>query len=159
MDPNLLVAITNIFQIQNLLIAAGGVLMGIIFGGLPGFTASMGVAILLPITFGMDPGTGLILLGSLFAGAMYGGSIAAILINTPGTPSAAATVLDGHPMCKKGKAGEALREAVFASFIGGIFGVTVLLLFAPPLARISLMFWSSRIFFTSDVRSHYYRNN
>jgi len=132
--------VCNVFQITNLLIAAGGVLTGIIFGGLPGFTASMGVAILLPITFGMDPATGLILLGALFAGAMYGGSVSAILINTPGTPSAAATVLDGHPMCKKGKAGEALREAVFASFLGGIFGVTVLLLFAPPLARISLMF-------------------
>lgn len=132
--------ICNVFQLSNLLISAAGVFTGIIFGGLPGFTASMGVAILLPITFGMNPATGLILLGSLFAGAMYGGSVSAILINTPGTPSAAATVLDGHPMCKRGKAGDALREAVFASFLGGIFGVTVLLLFAPPLARISLMF-------------------
>lgn len=140
MEVSIFDVVCNVFKFSNLLIAAGGVLVGIIFGGLPGFTASMGVAILLPITFGMNPTTGLILLGSLFAGAMYGGSVAAILINTPGTPSAAATILDGHPMCKKGKAGEALREAVFASFLGGIFGVTVLLLFAPPLARISLMF-------------------
>ncbi len=140
MEVSILSVIGGVFKLSNLLIAAGGVLTGIIFGGLPGFTAAMGVAILLPLTFGMDPATGLILLGSLFAGAMYGGSIAAILINTPGTPSAAATVLDGYPMCKKGLAGEALRESVFASFLGGIFGVTVLLLFAPPLARISLMF-------------------
>ncbi|MBN1827588.1 MAG: tripartite tricarboxylate transporter permease [Deltaproteobacteria bacterium] len=140
MEVTILDVIKNVFQLGNVLIAAGGVLIGIIFGALPGFTASMGVAILLPVTFGMEPAAGLILLGSLFGGAMYGGSIAAILVNTPGTPSAAATVLDGHPMCKKGLAGEALREAVFASFIGGIFGVTVLLLFAPPLARISLLF-------------------
>ena len=137
---------SNIFQLQNLLIAGAGTLSGIVFGSLPGFTASMGVAILLPLTFGMNPATGLILMGSLFAGAMYGGSVAAILINTPGTPSAAATVLDGHPMCQKGKAGEALREAVFASFLGGIFGVTVLLLFAPPLAKISLMFGPAEYF-------------
>ena len=140
MSEILLEAIKNIFTVTNILMAAGGTFVGIIFGALPGFTAAMGVAVLLPITFGMPPASGLILLGALFGGAMYGGSISAILINTPGTPSAAATVLDGHPMAKKGLAGEALREAVFASFLGGIFGVTVLLLFAPPLARISLMF-------------------
>lgn len=133
-------AVSNVFTINNIIMAALGTCLGILFGALPGFTAAMGVAVLLPLTFGMHPSTGLILLGALFGGAMYGGSISAILINTPGTPSAAATVLDGHPMAKKGKAGEALREAVFASFLGGIFGVTVLLFFAPPLSRISLMF-------------------
>jgi putative tricarboxylic transport membrane protein len=140
MDINVIDIAMRVFSISNILLAAGGTLMGIIFGALPGFTAAMGVAVLLPITFGMDPASGLILLGSLFGGAMYGGSISAILINTPGTPAAAATTLDGHPMAKKGLAGEALREAVFASFLGGIFGVTVLLLFSPPLAKISLMF-------------------
>lgn len=130
----------NVLNMQNVLMAAAGTLIGIIFGALPGFTAAMGVAILLPLTFGMNPASGLILLGALFGGAMYGGSIAAILINTPGTPSAAATVLDGYPMAKKGLAGQALRESVFASFLGGIMGVTVLLFFAPPLAKISLMF-------------------
>jgi putative tricarboxylic transport membrane protein len=140
MDITIFDILRNIFTVGNILLAAGGTVMGIIFGALPGFTAAMGVAVLLPVTFGMPPASGLILLGALFGGAMYGGSISAILINTPGTPSAAATVLDGHPMAKKGKAGEALREAVFASFLGGIFGVTVLLLFAPPLAKISLMF-------------------
>jgi putative tricarboxylic transport membrane protein len=133
-------ALKNILTISNILLAAGGTFMGIIFGALPGFTAAMGVAVLLPVTFGMPPASGLILLGALFGGAMYGGAISAILVNTPGTPSAAATTLDGHPMAAKGEAGKALREAVFASFLGGIFGVTVLLLFAPPLARISLMF-------------------
>jgi len=130
----------NVLNAQNVLMAAAGTLIGIIFGALPGFTAAMGVAILLPLTFGMNPASGLILLGALFGGAMYGGSIAAILINTPGTPSAAATVLDGYPMAKKGLAGQALRESVFASFLGGIMGVTVLLFFAPPLAKISLLF-------------------
>jgi putative tricarboxylic transport membrane protein len=140
MPVNLLDILVGVFSIKNIFMAAGGVFIGIVFGALPGFTAAMGVAILLPVTFGMDPATGLILLGSLFGGAMYGGSIAAILINTPGTPSAAATVLDGYPMAQKGLASRALRESVFASFLGGIFGVTMLLLFAPPLAKISLMF-------------------
>jgi putative tricarboxylic transport membrane protein len=140
MNIDFMEALKNILTISNILLAAGGTFMGIIFGALPGFTAAMGVAVLLPVTFGLPPASGLILLGALFGGAMYGGAISAILVNTPGTPSAAATTLDGHPMAQKGLAGEALREAVFASFLGGIFGVTVLLLFAPPLAKVSLMF-------------------
>ena len=87
----------------------------------------------------------MILLGALFGGAMYGGSISAILINTPGTPSAAATVLDGHPMANRGQAGEALREAVFASFLGGIFGVTMILFRATPVQDIFNV-WTAGVF-------------
>lgn len=120
--------------------AAVGVLLGIILGALPGFTAARVVVFLLPLTCEMNAASGLILLGAPFGSARHGGYVAAILINTPGTPSAAAMVLDGYPMAQKGLAGQALRESVCASFIGGIMGVTVLLFPAPPLAKISLMF-------------------
>lgn len=140
MDFGLIFA--SIFSIGNLGLCIFGVFMGILFGALPGFTGTMGIAVLLPLTFTMQPASALILLGALFCGSMYGGSISAILINTPGTPAAAATVLDGYPMAKKGKGGEALRESITASFIGGVFSVIVLLFLAPPLAKISLMFGS-----------------
>ena len=144
MSEILLEAIKNIFTVTNILMAAGGTFVGIIFGALPGFTAAMGVAVLLPITFGMPPASGLILLGALFGGAMYGGSISAILINTPGTPSAAATVLDGHPMAKKG-----WRRSLAGSRVclvpGRIFGVTVLLLLLHPCKDIFNV-WTSRVF-------------
>jgi putative tricarboxylic transport membrane protein len=132
--------LVNVFSAKNLFISAAGVMVGNIFGALPGLTAAMGIAILMPLTFGMNPASALILMGAIFAGAMWGGSVSAILINTPGTPAAAATVLDGYPMAKKGQAADALRESVWSSFIGGIFGVIALHLFAPPLAMISLWF-------------------
>jgi len=140
MGLDVLSIIMSIFAIKNILISVLGVFTGILFGALPGFTGTMGIAVMLPLTYSMPKTTALILLGSLFCGSMYGGSISAILINTPGTPAAAATVLDGHPMAKNGRAGEALRESITASFIGGILGVTALLFLSPPLASISLMF-------------------
>ena len=140
MGVDIVSIITSIFSIQNILISILGVFTGILFGALPGFTGSMGIAVMLPFTYNMPPTTALILLGSLFCGSMYGGSISSILINTPGTPAAACTVLDGHPMAKNGRAGEALRESITASFIGGILGVTALLFLSPPLAKVSLMF-------------------
>ena len=132
--------IKTVFLPFNVFMATFGVVIGIIFGALPGFSAAMGIAILMPITFSMTPEAGLIMMGALFAGAMWGGSVSAILINTPGTPGAAATVLDGYPMAKQGRAADALRESVMSSFWGGILGVIVLQLFAPPLAKVSLMF-------------------
>lgn len=132
----------SIFTVGNLALAVFGVFVGILFGGLPGFSGSMAIAVLLPLTFNMSPISGLILLGAVYNGSMYGGSISAILINTPGTPAAAATMLDGYPMAQNGRAGEALQESIVASFIGGIIGVVVLLFLSPPLAKVSLMFGS-----------------
>lgn len=132
--------LSSVFSISNLALSLFGVFMGIVFGALPGFTTSMGVAVLLPVTFTMHPASALILLGGVFVGGMYGGAITAILINTPGTPAAAATVLDGYPMAQNGKAAEALQESVVGSFIGGIFSIIVLLFLAPPLSKVSLMF-------------------
>ncbi|HHY47966.1 MAG TPA: C4-dicarboxylate ABC transporter permease [Firmicutes bacterium] len=125
---------------QNLLAGFLGVVLGVIFGALPGFTAAMGVAVLMPFTFGLSPTTGLMLLAGIFCGAIYGGSISAILIGTPGTPSAAATVIDGFEMARKGQAADALREAIVASYIGGTFSAICLAFIAPPLARFALKF-------------------
>ena len=97
-----------------------GALGGILLGAIPGMTATMGVALLVPFSFGMDliPAVGLLL--GIYCGGMYGGSISAILIHTPGTPSAAATLIDGYPMTQKGQAGLALSVAMFSSFCGGV---------------------------------------
>ncbi len=128
------------FQWQNLLIALLGAAGGIIIGGLPGLSATMGVALLIPVTFGMHPASGLIMLGAVYCGAIYGGSIAAILVRTPGTPAAAATVFDGYEMTKKGQAGVALGAAVLSSFVGGFISTTILIFVAQPLAMFSLKF-------------------
>ena len=132
----LVAAITPI----NVLTAFIGVLAGIIFGALPGFTPSMGIAVLLPFTYKMQTVQALILLGALYCGAFYGGSISAILVNTPGTPGAAATALDGYPMTKQGRAREALSEAAIASTWGGILSLLVLFFIAAPLAHFALKF-------------------
>lgn len=117
-----------------------GVLGGIILGALPGLTATMGVAILLPFTFGMDPTPALVMLIGVYIGGIYGGSIAAILLKTPGTPASAATVLDGHSMAVKGLAAKALSIAAVASFIGGLISTLVLIGVAPLLADFALRF-------------------
>lgn len=109
----------------------------------------MGVALLIPITFGMSPSTGLIVLAGVYCGAIFGGSISAILIRTPGTPAAAATAIDGYELTLQGKAGKALGTAVIASFIGGICSAVPLYLFAPKLARLALMFGPAEYFWLS----------
>ncbi|MDN5347696.1 MAG: putative tricarboxylic transport rane protein [Clostridia bacterium] len=121
----LAVGLSHFFTFYNLLAAFIGCLLGIIFGALPAFTASMGVATLLPFTYGLPPDTGLVLLASIYVGAMYGGSIPAILMHTPGTPGAAATVIDGYAMAKKGQADTAIvvsaTSSAVASFLASIF--------------------------------------
>ncbi|HUV06951.1 MAG TPA: tripartite tricarboxylate transporter permease, partial [Spirochaetia bacterium] len=97
-----------------------GVLGGILVGALPGLTGSVGIILLLPFLYYLEPATSLIMLSGMFCGAIYGGSISAILISTPGTPSAAATVLDGYPLSEKGEAGKAIGVATIASTMGGI---------------------------------------
>ena len=114
--------------------------MGIVFGAIPGMTATMGVAIFLPFTFSMDPVTSFALLLGIYCGGTYGGSITAILIKTPGSPASAATVLDGYPLAQQGKALEALSAATIVSAIGGLFSCAILILVAPQLANVALKF-------------------
>lgn len=130
----------------NLLFVFIGVASGIIVGALPGLTATMGVALLIPFTFGLDPVHGLIMLVGLFSGGIYGGSVSAILIGVPGTPAAAATALDGFVMGKKGLGGKAIGMATIASFVGGTIGALVMTFCSPQLAKIALKFGPPEFF-------------
>jgi hypothetical protein len=103
--------------------AFGGVLWGILGGALPGISPSIAMALLLPFTVGLPPTIAIVLLASVYVGAEYGGSIPAILIRTPGTNSASATVIDGFEMARQGKAGEALGISLMSGLVGGLFGV------------------------------------
>jgi len=112
-------------------------------------TAAMALAVLLPFTFTMSPLNGLVALGAVYMGAIYGGSFAAILVNTPGTPSSIATAFEGYPMAKSGRAVEAISLATISSVIGGIAGVLFLLLLSPPLAKLSIRFGSAEFFWVA----------
>lgn len=129
-----------------LLLSAVGVALGIVIGALPGLTATMGVAILLPFTFGMDPLSGLLMISGVFFGGIYGGSVTAILLKIPGTPAAAATAIDGYELTRKGQAGVALGAATCSSFLGGTLSVIVLIFMAPILASFALEFSASESF-------------
>lgn len=128
------------------LFTGGGVVVGIVIGALPGLTATMGVALMLPLTFNMSLELGLSLLLGVYVGAIYGGSISAIILNIPGTPASAATLYDGYPLTKKGQASKALTIATIASFVGGIIGTLILIFAAPILANIALKFSPTEYF-------------
>ena len=119
-----------------------GVLLGIVLGALPGISSTMSLAVLLPVSFSMNPEHGMIFLMSVFSASVYGGSISAILISIPGTPGAIVTQMDGYPMAKQGRAGEALTYAVLASGFGGVIGWILLILLGPLLADAALHFRS-----------------
>lgn len=127
-------------QWDAMLMAVAGVALGIIVGALPGLSVAMGVAIMLPFTYGMEPLHGLVLLSGTFFGGVYGGSITAILLRIPGTPAAAATAMDGYAMTRQGKAGQALGVAAVSSVTGGIVSILVLIFLAPLLAQFALRF-------------------
>jgi putative tricarboxylic transport membrane protein len=123
-----------------------GVTGGIVIGALPGLTATMGVAVLLPFTFGMEATKALVMLCGIYIGAIYGGSISAILLKTPGTPAAAATVLDGYELARKGEAAKALSVSAIASFIGGMVSTIMLITISPILAGFALRFGAPEYF-------------
>jgi len=130
----------------NLLTLILGVIGGLILGATPGLSPTMAVALLVPFTFHMDPATGLILLGAVYTATVAGGAISAILINIPGAPANIATLLDGHPMAKQGKSQTALYVCFISSLVGGLFGMVIMILFTPPLAKIALKFGPSEMF-------------
>ncbi|WP_026379452.1 tripartite tricarboxylate transporter permease [Afifella pfennigii] len=124
----------------NLAFALLGVTAGTVIGSIPGLTATMAVAVLVPLTFTLAPASALILLGAIYTGAIYGGAYSAILLNTPGTPSAIATTFDGYPMARRGDGDLAVTIACLASVCGGLVGALFLLTLAPPLSRVALAF-------------------
>jgi putative tricarboxylic transport membrane protein len=139
-------AVQTNLQFSHLLVVLVGTLAGTFIGALPGLSAVSGVALLLPFTFTMEPAQGLIMLAAVYMSAEYGGSISAILINTPGTSGAACTMLDGTPLTRQGKAQEALYISLLAGTIGGFVGALALLFFTQSLAEMSLLLGPAEIF-------------
>lgn len=137
---NLLMGLSVATDPINLVYVTIGVITGVLIGALPGLGPSAGLAILLPITFGADPVAGIIMLAGIYYGAMYGGSITSILINTPGDSAAVMTTLDGYPLALAGRAGPAMGMAAFASFAGGTACVVAFMYLAPALAKVALSF-------------------
>ncbi len=132
--------ILNALTPVHLLLVLAGVIAGTILGAIPGLTATMAIAVLVPLTFSMSPVTALLLMGAIYTGAIYGGAYAAILLNTPGRPSSIATTFDGFPMAKRGDGDLAVTLSCLASVFGGLVGAAVLLFLAPPLANVALSF-------------------
>lgn len=122
------------------LLAVGGTLVGIIFGAIPGMTATMAVAICLPLTYSLGLENGLALLLGLYVGGISGGLVPAILLGIPGTPSSITTCFDGHPMAQRGEGDKALRIGIFASLVGGLISLSALYFFAPALADFAIQF-------------------
>src|SRR4030095_2325072 len=130
----------------NLFVAVMGILTGTSIGVLPGLGGANGVAILLPVTFAMPPTSGIILLTSIYWGALFGGAITSILFNIPGEPWSVATTFDGHPLARRGEGGQALTAAFTSSFVGALFSVVLITLFAPVLAEVALRFGPPEFF-------------
>jgi len=145
----LMESIKAIFTIQNMVYMIIAIVLGIMAGALPGFTATMAVALMVPFTFTMTPVSGLITIGALYCATIFGGSFSAILLNTPGTPSSIGTCFDGYPMARKGKGMEAIYTATVSSGVGGILGTFGLVLFAVPLARAALKFGPPEFFWVA----------
>ncbi len=133
-------------QLKVILMMILGAVVGIVFGAIPGLTYSMGIILVLPLTFNLDPLAAITLLLGVYVGGMTGGSVSAIILGIPGTPSAAATCLDGHRLAKEGKAGKALGTAVFSATIGGLISVLILVVVAPIIAKFALKFGPAEIF-------------
>ena len=133
-------SLLNILHPSILLVMMIGSIGGIIIGAMPGLTSVMGVTLLLPFTYGMDTTTGIAMLLAISFGAIYGGSITAILIGTPGTPASAATMIEGRQFAARGEGGRALGISTTASWLGGTISAIMLALIAPQLAKLALRF-------------------
>lgn len=135
-----------VFQPLSFALMCFGVMMGTIIGAIPGLSGSMGIILLLPLVYQLPSDVALVMLCGLYCGSMYGGSVSAILLKAPGTPSAAATVLDGNPLANKGLAGKAIGVSAFSSFIGGLISTICLIFISPQLAKIALSFNAADFF-------------
>lgn len=146
MFESILLGIAPLFNPSMIMAIVGGVVGGVLIGLLPGLTSTMGIALLIPVTFSMPPEVGLAMLGGIYLASTYSGAISAILLNIPGTPAAVATLLDGYPMTRNGESTRALALATFGSCVGGLVSTLALLFIAPPLAEFSLRFGSPEYF-------------
>ena len=142
----ILYGLTVAFTWNNLLAALVGALAGTLIGVLPGLGPTAGIAMILPLSYSLDPTSGLIMMAGMFYGAMYGGSTTAILVNMPGESASVITCIDGYKLTKKGRAGAVLTIVAIGSFIGGIVSVFGVMLFAPALAEVGLLFGPAEFF-------------
>lgn len=140
MDDLVLQALSSLFDPFTLLCLALAMAYGILLGAIPGLTATMAVALLIPLTYTLPKSVAMVTFIAVYIGGISGGLISAILLRMPGTPSSIATTFDGYPMAQKGMAGRALGTAIQASFIGGIFSAIALIVIAPPLANFAVSF-------------------
>ncbi len=145
-----LTGLLNVLTLEAMTVLVIGTVAGMIIGALPGLSSTMGVALVIPITFSMSPENSLILLGAVYVSSVYGGSITAILLRTPGTDASIATALDGYPLAAAGRGAEALGMATVASLVGGTFSVVVLIAIAPPTLKSGARIWTSRIYHSRD---------
>jgi len=139
-------AISMIFNPFCMFLILVGVIIGIIFGSIPGLSSTMALVLFLPMSFGMEPMNGIALLVGLYLGGISGGLISAILLKIPGTPSSIATVFDGGPMADKGEAGKALGVGILTSFVGGLISIFALMFISPTLSKVTLLFTSAEYF-------------
>ena len=143
---NLLLGFESAVSLQNLFYCFVGVSVGTLIGVLPGMGPVATVAMLLPITYSLDPAAALIMLAGIYYGAQYGGSTTAVLVNIPGEAAAVVTCIDGHKMAKRGRAGAALGIAAIGSFIAGCFATVLIAAFAPPLTELAFEFGPAEYF-------------
>ncbi|MFN3712375.1 MAG: tripartite tricarboxylate transporter permease [Alcanivoracaceae bacterium] len=146
MLDQLLSSIFGVLSLTPLLVIIAGITLGILVGAMPGLSPSMGVALLVPFTYGMSPMLALILLVAIYIGASYGGSITAITINAPGTPSAVVTAIDGYALTQQGRPAKALGVSIVTSAIAGIIGTLILIFFSVPLAAVAVKFHPAEYF-------------
>ena len=149
MYSDLIQSLPNVIAWANLAALVIGVLAGIVVGAMPGLSATMAISVLVPFTFGLDPLVALGLMAGIYNGAMYGGAIPAVLLRIPGTPAAVATTFDGYPMAQRGEGGFALQVAVVSSAFGGVASAIALMLLAPPLSRVTLLFGPAEVFWVA----------
>ena len=130
----------------NILFMLVGIVLGVLIGVLPGLGGANGIAILLPLTFSMNPTSAIIMLSCIYWGALFGGAITSILFNIPGEPWSVATTFDGYPMAQTGRAAQALTAAFTSSFVGALFAVILITFLAPLLAKFALKFGPAEFF-------------
>ncbi|GGE32432.1 C4-dicarboxylate ABC transporter permease [Agaricicola taiwanensis] len=145
----LLSALPLVFEPANLFAVLLGTVAGLVVGALPGLTVTTGIAVLIPLTFGLDPLFALGMMAGMYNGGSYGGAIPAILLRVPGTPASVATILDGYEMTKQGKAAYALQVAVVSGVIGSVLSAISLIIFAPGLVKLSLLFGPAEYFWVA----------
>ena len=140
MFDSLIIGIDNLFSLNSILLLMAGSAVGLLFGAIPGLGGTTAVALMIPLTFGMEPFQAIILMGGIMAATSTGGSVSAILLNTPGIAPNAATTFDGYPLAKQGKAGMAIGAGATASALGGVVGIISLVAVIPIMKEIVLLF-------------------